>query len=257
MKIYPNKLKNKLFSYLKRDTSNNAILLYDIEMQPEKTNFIVAEENKEISGAAVLWKDNPDFYYIHIRAEDKHTFSDLLSCSMNTSNVRYVIPSEFSSMASNILDKQGIPWYLMNVKMGNEKILIPNKVSQLSKENLLDIKELFSEREDFSIGMMKALENAIEKEIFFGSFFGNKLVSIARTSFRYKSTAMIDNIYTKKMQRRRKLATSVVSKLLDELFYEKGFEEVQLYVRKDNTTAINLYKKLGFQELKEYYNFIT
>jgi len=55
--------------------------------------------------------------------------------------------------------------------------------------------------------------------------------------------------------RRKNMGTLLVKRLL-EIFKEKGVKKVKLEVRKRNTKAQNLYKKLGFfkaKELPRYY----
>ncbi|MCK4310898.1 MAG: ribosomal protein S18-alanine N-acetyltransferase [Methanomicrobia archaeon] len=69
------------------------------------------------------------------------------------------------------------------------------------------------------------------------------------------SEGHIISLATDKNFRRKKVGTLLVENLL-KIFKENGVKKVKLEVRKHNTTAQNLYEKLGFfkaKELPRYY----
>lgn len=80
----------------------------------------------------------------------------------------------------------------------------------------------------------------------YGLFLDDKLVSAAYTSVETKDVGIIGGVLTREEFRNKGFATSVVSVLTEEII--KRGKMASLYVREDNTPAIHVYKKIGFNE---------
>jgi predicted GNAT family acetyltransferase len=256
-------LKEKLREYLLQDFSENAVYLYDLDKEyPTKADFSIVLKNEKIKGFDVIWADNPNFCYLHIIAEDSKSFLELLKNSRSSFEraKRMIIPSEFSSIIKNEFGLDGDPIYLMSLKKGNERLEIKHPVRRLQHEDLKSIIELLREGvnlyvkdKEVRIGILKSVENSIDKGLFFGCFVNNELASFIRAAISYPPVAMVDTLYTKKVLQRSRAGISVTSGLIKELFYNRNeFNEIQLYEEKENLPAYNLYSKLGFKVLKEY-----
>ncbi|MEM7819269.1 MAG: GNAT family N-acetyltransferase [Candidatus Aenigmatarchaeota archaeon] len=260
------KLKERLREYLMQDFSKNAIYLYDLDKEyPKRADFSVLLQNEKIKGFNVIWMDNPNFCYLHIIAEDEESFLELLKNSKShlEKAKRLIISSEFSSILENEFSLVGDHMNLMSLTKGNEKLEIKHPVRRLQHEDLPYIIELLKEGTNLYVkdndvrnGILKSVENSIDKGLFFGCFINNELVSFIRTTISYPPITMIDTLYTKKVLQRSGAGQSVTSGLIKELFYNRSeFNEIQLYEEKKNLPAFNLYTKLGFKVLKEYIRY--
>lgn len=87
----------------------------------------------------------------------------------------------------------------------------------------------------------------IAREIYFGVYSGRQLVAAAGTHVRSRGAniAAVGNVLTRLTYRNRGMATSVTSAVTEAAFEEH--RDVVLNVRQDNTTAVNVYRRLGYE----------
>ena len=120
-------------------------------------------------------------------------------------------------------------------------------------EDIVELKKLeancFDERirENFSF----VLEN--KNYLYLVAFFNKNIVAYAGASISYEQGELL-SICVDSSYRKQGLAT----KILKELFFilkHAGVLKIFLEVNKNNTPAINLYKKLDFQFLSERKNY--
>ena len=120
-------------------------------------------------------------------------------------------------------------------------------------EDIVELKKLeancFDERirENFSF----VLEN--KNYLYLVAFFNKNIVAYAGASISYEQGELL-SICVDSSYRKQGLAT----KILKELFFilkHTGVLKIFLEVNKNNTPAINLYKKLDFQFLSERKNY--
>lgn len=120
-------------------------------------------------------------------------------------------------------------------------------------EDIVELKKLeakcFDERirENFSF----VLEN--KNYLYLVAFFNKNIVAYAGASISYEQGELL-SICVDSSYRKQSLAT----KILKELFYilkHTGVLKIFLEVNKNNTPALNLYKKIGFEFLSERKNY--
>ena len=87
----------------------------------------------------------------------------------------------------------------------------------------------------------------LAREIYFGVYSGRQLVAAAGTHVRSRgaSIAAVGNVLTRLAYRNRGMATSVTSAVTLAAFDEH--RDVVLNVRQDNTTAVSVYRRLGYE----------
>lgn len=120
-------------------------------------------------------------------------------------------------------------------------------------EDIVELKKLeakcFDERirENFSF----VLEN--KNYLYLVAFFNKNIVAYAGASISYEQGELL-SICVDSSYRKQGLAT----KILKELFFilkHAGVLKIFLEVNKNNTPALNLYKKIGFEFLSERKNY--
>jgi len=265
------KLKKELREYLVRDLRKNVLYLYDLDKEyPSRADFFILKENERLKGFGVVWADNPNFSYLHLIAENENDFLDLLTYSIKEGYInkvkRIIIPIEYSSFVEKILRIPGEPLDLMYLKKGDEKELkIKHYVRRLGNDDITNITNLLREfvelylsedEKEFGKGIIKSVENSVNNGLFFGCFINNELASFVRANVTYPPFVFIDTLYTRKNLQRMGAAISVVSALIEELFYKREeFNEIQLYEMSNNLPAHDLYSRLGFKILKKFMRY--
>ena len=115
-------------------------------------------------------------------------------------------------------------------------------VARLGPDELDDVIDLYgsSSRSYFTPARLA-------REIYFGVYSGRQLVAAAGTHVRSRGAniAAVGNVLTRLTYRNRGMATSVTSAVTQAAFEEH--RDVVLNVRQDNTTAVNVYRRLGYE----------
>ena len=115
-------------------------------------------------------------------------------------------------------------------------------VARLGPDELDDVIDLYgsSSRSYFTPARLA-------REIYFGVYSGRQLVAAAGTHVRSRGAniAAVGNVLTRLTYRNRGMATSVTSAVTAAAFEEH--RDVVLNVRQDNTTAVNIYRRLGYE----------
>lgn len=252
--------KGKVFEYLNKNKSENALLLYDLEnLYPKVVDFFLALDHYEnVKGLYLSWFEVPSCPSVHLRADNNEIASRLIRRIRYKNNFRIVSPRVYSENIEerfgNYVRRDYLCFMVLNLQ--NLKTHYPIfETRRLSSKDVLQVKKLFKDAAETDKGLEKWVLSSLDKEIFFGCFEDDTLCSIAGTLFRYNDFAMIGNVFTKKEYRRRGFATNVLLALINFLS-EKNFKEAQLYVV-EGSPAHKLYKKLGFEERKEYVRYLV
>ena len=115
-------------------------------------------------------------------------------------------------------------------------------VTRLGPDELDDVIDLYgsSSRSYFTPARLA-------REIYFGVYSGRQLVAAAGTHVRSRGAdiAAVGNVLTRIAYRNRGMATSVTSAVTEAAFQEH--KDVVLNVRQDNTTAVSVYRRLGYE----------
>jgi predicted GNAT family acetyltransferase len=97
---------------------------------------------------------------------------------------------------------------------------------------------------------MKALRLSLREQLLFVAERGGVALAKAGTNARGYHVDQIGGVYTVPGERGKGLGRAVVSALLEAVFEDK--QEVCLFVKKQNRSAIALYERLGFTHLTDY-----
>lgn len=129
------------------------------------------------------------------------------------------------------------------------------KISALSKNDLLEIQKFYVQIDEFSEkmggrdGLCKLKEQFCNGKIY-GLYYKENLTAIAALSAETSKFAMLDNVATAKEFRREGFAYRLLKNICWHEFVQNGKEF--LCVCCDDIKAENLYKKVGFQEIGIY-----
>lgn len=233
------------------DKSADHLLLYNLEMEVENTEFFIYEGDG-VEGVLCDWRGDPRHkHYFHLRGSGPIA-EILLEKAEDISgkvNRVYMLPDELSTIAEDIIGT-GAPTSIFRVKRGEERISIGHETRLLHKDNEA-IDELFKEHPQGEHGI-EILRHTGKDEIIYGGFSGKELVSLVRTYAKLPPRVALSSIFTKPEYRRRYFARSVISAMIAHLFSSGKFEEIQAYVRLSNTPAVNLFKRLGFTRYRDF-----
>jgi len=261
--------KEEVRDYLLRNRRENILFLYDLEkLYPREVDFFIArDENNKIKGVGLIWFGIPNLPSIHLRADCEGVIYNLIKCIgiENNKNYRVILSRNYLEEAENTLRifKSNIRRdYILLLSVNSLQFsfqsnylssLFPYEIRRITNKDVLNVRKLLEKNIDDK-GLIEWAVTSVGREIFYGYFEGEKLLSIAGTLLRYEEIAIIGNVLTDKEYRRKGLATRVLTSLLSHLF-EEGFKEAQLYVV-ENSPAYKLYKKLGFNEVGKYVRYM-
>ncbi|QIW22788.1 GNAT family N-acetyltransferase [Sulfolobus sp. S-194] len=215
-----------------RDPIKFAFEIYDSEIDYEFSEFKIVNEGYFM----IYRKFNPVIIILY--AENEATVTKLLSLIKEDKFVLFIEPK----------------WkYLLNfsnMKIYPEIIMICKSPSVFRRE---DVRRLTAEDSDKIIELYGKDRGGLivqmlrdNKTTAYGLFLGNKLVSAAYTWIETKDVGIIGGVFTREEFRNRGFASSVVSELAEDIV-NRG-KIASLYVREDNTSAIHVYRKIGFNE---------
>jgi hypothetical protein len=119
---------------------------------------------------------------------------------------------------------------------------ITHRVTRLGRGHVADLVELYGEasRPYFT-------PDRLEREIYFAIYDGDRIAAAAGTHVRSAQAgiAAVGNVLTRIPYRDRGMATSVTSAVTEAALAEH--RDVVLNVRRDNTAAISVYERTGYQ----------
>ncbi|MBB5254302.1 GNAT family N-acetyltransferase [Sulfurisphaera ohwakuensis] len=222
----------QLKKFFLRDPIKFAFEIYDSEIDYEFTEFKIANE-----GYLMIYrKINP--ITIMLYGENENTVTKLLSLIKEDKFILFIEPKW--KYLLNFSNMKIYPEILMICK--SPKVFRREDVRRLTVKDSDKIIELYGkDRGGFVVQMLRD-----NKTTAYGLFIDNKLVSAAYTWIETKDAGIIGGVFTREGFRNRGFASSVVSELAEDIV--KRGKIASLYVREDNTSAIHVYKKIGFNE---------
>jgi ribosomal protein S18 acetylase RimI-like enzyme len=118
------------------------------------------------------------------------------------------------------------------------------RLKQLAFDDLIEISRLYSLVEG-----MAWTPKLLEFGPYFGTYYGDQLVSISGVQFSTKWVAEIGNIVTHFYHRKQNLAYACTRQVIEKM--KESTDIIFLCVASDNEGAIMLYKKMGFEIFDE------
>lgn len=99
-------------------------------------------------------------------------------------------------------------------------------------------------------GLRKSFENALKEDVVFALQGDDSFVAKAQTNAIGKNYAQLGGVYTLPALRGQGLGKALVESLID--YFARENKSCVLFVKKDNISALNLYKKLNFKIIAPY-----
>jgi len=229
----------------------------------DKRIFINRDRYK-VSGALMVTARG---LFIPVLAEREQTlFSNLKKMSSSLYSIMGTLPDVQAAAAYfPIHPEVKVDYFLINLSRGDYRAphLVYTPGLEIRDAALKDAKRLFPLQAGYEIEEViispdhfhkKAsfimFKQALQKELITVAELKGTTVAKAGTNAQGFKTAQIGGVYTLKEERNKGIAFLVMSALLERIFREK--EMASLFVKKNNTAAISLYRKLGFT-LRESY----
>ncbi len=248
--------KNEIEPFLRKNVYLHIYGIGDLDdFFWQNTVWYAGEENGEIRTVVTLYTV-PPFPTLLALSEDENVLQELLQ------SIFHILPGRFYAHLSfgveNIFKKQyGLQSHGEHYKMAlKDKSLLCNpdcsQVISLDSNDLEEIQRLYKESYPGNWFDPRMLET----KQYFGIRVENRLVSVAGIhvySEQYK-VAALGNIVTHPDYRGNGFGKCVTAKLCQSL--SQSVDHIGLNVKADNEMAITMYKKLGFEIVGTYWEYM-
>jgi len=235
-------VEKELFEFMNQDRIRNFWGVYDLKHARDKTRTWAAFHNKNVVGYLVEHEKR----ILHTRGNAECVAPLLKKTDLTTPRFN-IEPAHLAGV--KILYKPIEPtdettrgkvttYLLMKVRADNFRPTMIHSVQEMGKEDNEVVSNFLGRELSRTADLLKGLA--------YGLYENGQLVSFAAAPEMLEDLAIIRGVYTAPNLRGKGYATSVCSALVRRLL-EKGMEVI-LYVAKDNTPAIKVYRKLGFRE---------
>lgn len=218
----------------------------------QNTVWYALKKGGAIQAIALLYTE-PAFPALHAMSEEEGIMRELLQ------SIFHILPGQFHAHLSpgvaEVFKKQcEIKSHEKHYKMALKSISFPGDVDcsqavALTKRDLDEMLRLYEEGYPGNYFNPRMLETGQ----YFGVRIENRLVSVAGVhvySEKYK-VAALGNIATHPDYRGNGFGKSVTARLCQSL--SEYVDHIGLNVKADNTTAVSLYEKLGFEIVSPFY----
>jgi ribosomal protein S18 acetylase RimI-like enzyme len=249
--------KNEIELFLRRNVYLHIYGIGDLDdFFWQNTQWYALKENDEIQAIATLYTVDP-FPTLLAMSEDKNILQELLR------SIFHVLPGKFYLHLSPAVEDVFSGQYELQAHGEHCKMALKDsnllcdvdcgQVIRLGSDDLEDIQQLY--KDSYPGNWFDA--RMLETEQYFGIRVEDRLVSIAGIhvySQAYK-VAALGNIVTHPDYRNNGFGRCVTAKLCQSL--SQNVDHIGLNVKADNETAIAMYKKLGFDIIASYWEYMV
>jgi GNAT superfamily N-acetyltransferase len=229
-------------AFLERDRLMAAYALADID-QPEieGTRWWIARRDGEIAGVVLIVEGLPFRPCFATGAAD--ALATIFREAIHEPRVLLAIPPRCrGAIETTYRFERADRMKRMAVTIHRFRPRITHRVTRLGSEDLDAVIDLYghASRTYFTPDRMR-------REIYFGVYQGDTLISSAGTHVRSRGSAIaaVGNVLTRLAYRGRGMATSCTSAVTEAALEEH--RDVVLNVREDNVPAIAVYERLGYR----------
>lgn len=234
--------ETQLMEFMNRDRLSNFFTLYDLKQVRDKTKTWIALSNNKIVGYMLEY----DKRVLQLRGQQRSVIP-LVKNSYLTTPLFNIEPKHLSAVRG--LYKPTEPadkttagpittFIVMKTTPETFTPIIRHQIQELTKRNARELEELFGAEPERTLDLLKGVA--------FGIFKGNRLVSCAASPDILEDLAIIRGVKTATDERNKGYSTSVCSALVQRM-HELG-KQTFLYVSKDNSAALKVYRRIGFRE---------
>lgn len=259
----------------------SALLLHQNKFRyPKKETRLLAflKDSKNQITAIALCSASGELYQCYKKQISLEAFSELLQLQIKSYGIittlvcRPTLPKDLYSFFYNYLKEKGLTfyrqkYYFMSAPSSNfpRREDYPNwfTISYNHKKNLQELYSLHGAylQEEVYLHKRLSFNQAIsisplllKDQLVAGAYYQNRLVAKVNTNLKGLNIVQLGGIYTKAEARKRGIATHLLNAISSRL--SSYYPQVALFVRQENSKAINLYQKVGFciiGDLEIYY----
>jgi ribosomal protein S18 acetylase RimI-like enzyme len=248
--------KQVIESFLRRNVYLHIYSIGDLDdFFWQSTQWYALKANDEIQAIATLYTPTP-FPTLLAMSEDKTILRELLR------SIFHILPGQFYLHLSPAVEDVFSEQYELDAHGEHCKMALKNsgllsdvdceQVIRLGSDDLEEIQQLY--KDSYPGNWFDA--RMLETKQYFGIRVKNRLVSIAGIhvySQAYK-VAALGNIVTHPDYRGNGFGKCVTAKLCQSL--SQSVDHIGLNVKADNKIAIAMYKKLGFEVVNTYWEYM-
>lgn len=245
--------KNEIEAFLRKNVHLHIYSIGDLDdFFWQDTQWHALKEDDEIQALTLLYTGQP-LLTLQALSEQAELMRKLLR------SISHILPDRFHAHLSPGVGEVFKGRYEMESCAKHYKMVLNSK----RFPGNVDCSQVIRLTDDDLGQMLRLYEDAypgnwfdprmLQTRQYFGIRIDNKLVSVAGIHVYSKTykVAALGNIVTHPDYRGRGFATSVTARLCRSL--SKNVDHIGLNVKADNTIAITLYEKLGFEIITPYY----
>ena len=234
-----------VIAYLEKDVTRNALDLWYIQNGDKRYELHICRIKDDIRAHLGTY-DTPEAIYSSLGGEPEaaEALLNLIPSKTALITTRVLVDLVTSNLKPNSTYANDI----MVVKKEEVKLKNPDLAIRLSSDHLIQYSDFGSSFNVTNVPM-EWVQECLERDIIFGVFLGDKLVSVTSLVGRLPEVAVILGVETQPEFRNRGFGAIAVSAAVREALYHSN--SCSLFVRADNVYAISLYRSLGFKKVAE------
>lgn len=234
-----------MIQYFESDEPRNVLDLWNLENEDRRYKLLVCRINGEVKAHLGTY-DTPEAIYSSLGGET--TSAEALIDFIPRKTILTTTRELGDLIGRRLKFDASYPNDIMMVRRGEEKLTDPGRAVRLSIDNDIQYSEFGSSFKIKNVSMEWIREQLATATIF-GVYVDHALVSVASLVGRLPSVSEIMAVETKPEFRGRGFGSIAVSAAVREGL--KQSITCSLFVRQDNSSALAIYKKIGFNKVGE------
>jgi len=246
-KVISARLQRTCRRFLAQDAVANVLPLGDLYPPLLQVSDVYsAIQNGEVVGVCSIYRAYPipSIVFGTARQEIKLALAEKAICDISEEFVSLCQPGDTEIFKQNVTVLHHHTEQQMIVNFPNETESADINVERVMKNELELLNKFYCEH-----GARAWVPLQFEVGPYYCVKYGGRIVSAAGVHLVAPQIAQLGNIFTDKNYRNRGFATACTSVLAADLA-SKG-RTISLFVRKDNSSAIHIYKRLGFTKAND------
>jgi ribosomal protein S18 acetylase RimI-like enzyme len=238
-------ITSDVIAYLEKDVTRNALDLWYLHNGDKRYELRVCRIKDDVRAHLGTY-DTPEAIYSSLGGEPEAAVALL---NLIPSKTALTTSKDLGDLVTNNL-KHNSTYANDIMVVGREEVKLknPDLAIRLSPDHLIQY-SAFGSSFNVTNVPMEWVQECLERDIIFGVFLGDELVSVASLVGRHPQVSVILGVETKPEFRNRGFGAIVVSAAVLEGL--RLSNSCSLFVRVDNVYAISLYKALGFKKVGE------
>ncbi len=240
-------LTSDVTTYLQANLLVNALDLWNLEHEANNLELFMSRDQGRITGHLSIFR-TPEADYTSLSSMAPEAAGVLLDL-IPKKCVLILEPALYESIKNVIQPHVVYPNDRMVVVRGQETLANPDLAVRLSVGDVPEYQRFGTSLFNASQVPIEWAQERLQRDIVFGVFSDDSLASVASVVARLPGMAVIMGVQTLQEFRGMGYATAASSAATREAL--KSSESCALFVRSDNSVAIHIYKKLGYEKVGE------